>query len=53
MTPVLVGKGLLLVLTFKNRGHLGSRYTYIYILYICYVLLHICYVCKISLDHPN
>ena len=26
MTPVLIGKGLVLGgLTFKNRGHLGSR----------------------------
>ena len=29
MTPVLIGKGLVLGgLTFKNRGHWGSRYIY-------------------------
>ena len=31
MTLVLTGKGLVFGgLTFKNRGHLGSRYIYIY-----------------------
>ena len=30
MTLVLIGKGLVLGgLTFKNRGHLGSRYIYL------------------------
>ena len=33
MTLVLIGKGLVLGgLTFKNRGHLGSRYIYILII---------------------
>ena len=32
MTPILIGKCLVLEgLTFKNRGHRGSRYTYIHI----------------------
>ena len=50
MTLVLIGKGLVFGgMTFKNRGHWGSRYIYIYIvqlidkftvLMISMVLLH-------------
>ena len=34
MTLVLIGKGLVLRgLAFKHRGHLGSRYIYIYLFF--------------------
>ena len=31
-------------LTFKNRGHLGSRYIYIVYIYIYYVYIYIMYI---------
>ena len=44
MTLVLVGKGLVLRgVTFKNRGHLGSRCIYIYThlnLFYAYSCMH-------------